>query len=63
MRFLKRTQTPGLREHSAFAVRLNAVTERGKIDVASASLEEPSKAQAPVQRFWTPQELAENSRG
>jgi hypothetical protein len=63
MRFLKRTRSPDSPEHIAFAVRLNAVTERGKVDVVSASSEEPSKAQAPVQRFWTLRELAENSRG
>lgn len=62
MRFLKRTQGPNSLEHAAFAARLNAVTGRCKVDVCSAE-EQPAAPQALVQRFWTPQELAENSRG
>jgi len=64
MRFLKRTQSPNSPEHIAFAARLNAVTERCKIDVRSSERsEEPATPPALVQRFWTPQELTENSRG
>ena len=64
MRFLKRTQSPVSPEHTAFAARLNAVTERCKVAVPSSeSSEEPSKPQALLQRFWTPQELAEKNHG
>lgn len=63
MRFLKRTQDPIAPEHAAFATRLNAVTKRSKVEVSSCgSSKEPSKPQAMVQRFWTPQEAAENKR-
>jgi len=63
MRFLKRMQGPDSPEHTAFAARLNAVTERCKVALpSSAASEEPSPS-APVQRFWTPQEAAENCHG
>jgi hypothetical protein len=63
MRLLKRTQTENSLERTAFAARLISVTERGRVDTPSASSEDPTRPQAPVRRFWTPQEAAENGRG
>jgi hypothetical protein len=57
-------QSPVSPEHIALAARLHAVTKRCKVDLpSSATSEEPAKPQAQVQRFFTPQEAAENGRG
>jgi hypothetical protein len=64
MRFLKSRHSPESSENAAAAVRLTAVTRRGKVEIASyITPEEPSEAEAPQRRFWTPEELtAETGR-
>jgi hypothetical protein len=55
MRFLKATRAGGAPESVAVAARLNAVTERGKIEVLE--YQDMQRAQFQAQRFWSPDEV------